>query len=321
MRKAMADAEVGDDVYGEDPSVRRLEELAAELTGKEAGLFVPTGSMANQVSLGSLTTPGDEVIIGEGAHCFLYEGGAGPRIHGLQFQVIGKGGAFTADEIRGAFKEDNHHYAPTTCVAFENTHNRGGGFVWDLERQNAAAKTARELKMKTHLDGARIFNAQVKTKIPVKKWCEPFDTATFCLSKGLGAPVGSVVCSTKATIHKAHRLRKIQGGAMRQAGILAAAGLHALEHHVDRLAEDHANAARFAAMLADAKFDVDPKSVETNIVIFGVAKDAPGFVARAREAGVLLNHISATRLRAVTHLDVSAKQIEDAGAKLAKIRP
>ncbi len=319
MRKAMADAEVGDDVYGEDPTVRRLEERAAELLGKEAALFVPTGSMANQVSLGSLTTPGDEVIIGEGAHCFLYEGGAGPRIHGLQFQVIGKGGAFTADDVRAAYKEDNHHYAPTTCVAFENTHNRGGGFVWNLEQQNAAAKVARELKMKTHLDGARLFNAQVKSGIPVKTWAAPFDTATFCLSKGLGAPIGSVIASTKETIHKAHRLRKIQGGAMRQVGILAAAGLYALEHHVARLAEDHANAALLAAKLADAKFDIDPKTVETNIVIFGVTSNAASFAARAKEAGVLVNPVSATRLRAVTHLDVTRAQIEDAAARMAKI--
>jgi threonine aldolase len=323
MRDAMANAEVGDDVYGEDPTVIRLQERAAELTGKPAALFVPSGSMANQVAIGALTTAGDEVIGGEGAHCFLYEGGAGPRLNGVQFQLVGKGGGFTADDVRAAFKEDNHHYAPTTLVAVENTHNRGGGFVWKLETIQAVTRTAHELGMKTHLDGARLFNAQVKTGVKAATWAAGFDTVSFCLSKGLGAPVGSLVCSTKETIVKVHRLRKMFGGGMRQAGILAAAGLYALEHNVDRLAEDHANAALLAERLANAKgFDIDPATVETNIVIFGLgtgAPDAETFVARAKEQGVFLNSVAARRVRAVTHLDVSRAQVEDAAARLAAL--
>jgi threonine aldolase len=323
MRHAMASAEVGDDVYGEDPTIIRLQEKAAELTGKEAALYVPSGSMANQVAIGALTSPGDEVIAGEGAHCFLYEGGAGPRINGVQFQLVGKGGAFTADDVRAAYKADDHHYAPTTLVAFENTHNRGGGFVWKLEQLAAATKTALEFGMKTHLDGARIFNAQVKTGTPVKTWASHFDTVSFCLSKGLGAPVGSLVCASKSTIHRCHKLRKTFGGGMRQAGILAAAGLYALENNVQRLAEDHDNARLLAERLSSTKgFEIDPATVETNIVIFGLgagSPDAAELVARARKEGVLLNSVAARRVRAVTHLDVSKSQVEEAAQRLASL--
>ena len=323
MREAMARAEVGDDVYGEDPTIRRLEERAAALTGKEAALYVPSGSMANQIAIGVLTTPGDEVIIGEGSHCFLYESGAGPKFNGVQFQFAGKGGAFTAEDVREAYKEDNHHHAPTTLVALENTHNRGGGFVWKLDAVAAIEKTARELGMRMHLDGARIFNAQVKTGVPVKTWAGHFDTVSFCFSKGLGAPVGSVICSSKERIVKAHRLRKMLGGGMRQAGILAAGALYALEHHVERLAEDHANAALLAERLANAKnVELDPKTVETNILIFGLAPGAPdaaAFVSRAREQGVLLNAVGTRKVRAVTHLDVSKAQCEDAAKRLAAL--
>jgi threonine aldolase len=323
MREAMARAEVGDDVYGEDPTVRRLEERAAELTGKQAALFVPSGSMANQISIGVLTHSGDEVIIGEGAHCFLYESGAGPKFNGVQFQVIGRGGSFTADEVAAAYKEDNHHYAPTTLVALENTHNRGGGFVWKLDSIAAIEKVARAKNMRVHLDGARIFNAQVKTGTPVKTWAQHADTISFCFSKGLGAPVGSVVCSTKENIVKAHRLRKMLGGGMRQAGIIAAAGLYALDHHVQRLAEDHANAQVLAERLANTKGIVlDPKTVETNIVIFALADsgpDAATVVARAKEQGVFLNAVAARKIRAVTHLDVSKAQCEEAAKRLAAI--
>lgn len=323
MRHAMASADVGDDVYGEDPSIRALQERAAELTGKEAALFVPSGTMANQCSIGALTTPGDEVIAGEGAHVFFYEGGAGPRLNGVQFALIGKGGAFTADDLRAAFKPDDHHYAPTTLVSLENTHNRGGGFVWKLDPLQSVAKAAHELGMKTHLDGARIFNAQVKSGTPVKTWAAPFDAVSFCLSKGLGAPVGSLVCANKATIHRVHRLRKMFGGGMRQAGILAAAGLWALEHNVARLADDHENARLFAERLSNTKgFEIDPATVETNIVVFGLgagSPDAAELVARARAEGVLLNTVGARRVRAVTHLDVTRAQVEEAARRLATL--
>lgn len=309
MRQAMAVAEVGDDVYGEDPTVRRLKELAAQLTGKEAALFVPSGTMANQIALGTLAQAGDEVIIGTGSHCYLYEGGAGAALNGLQFQVIGSNGKFTADDVRAAYRPDNHHQSPTTVVAFENTHNRGGGWVWDLNELQDATIAARECGMRLHLDGARIFNAQVASNIPVKTWAEPFDTVTFCLSKGLGAPAGSVICGDQGRIHRAHRLRKMFGGAMRQIGILAAAGLYALEHHVERLAEDHANAKLLAQMLADIPgIILEPATVETNIIWFNLTADvldATALAKAAQERGVFLSASGKRSLRAVTHLNIT----------------
>ena len=309
MRQAMAVAEVGDDVYGEDPTVRRLEERAAQLTGKDAALFVPSGTMANQIALGTLAQAGDEVIIGAGSHCYLYEGGAGAALNGLQFQVIGSNGRFTVDDVRAAYRPDNHHQSPTTVVAFENTHNRGGGWVWEINELQGAAAAARECGMHLHLDGARIFNAQIASGVSVKTWAEQFDTVTFCLSKGLGAPAGSLVCGSRARIHRAHRLRKMFGGAMRQVGILAAAGLYALEHHVERLADDHANAKLFAQVLADTPSVVlDPATVETNIIWFNLTPDvadATALVAAARERGVFISASGKRSLRAVTHLNVT----------------
>lgn len=309
MRQAMASAKVGDDVYGEDPSVRHLEEYAAHLTGKETALFVPTGTMANQIALGALTKPGDEVIIGTGSHCYLYEGGAGAALNGLQFQTVGNNGRFTAHDVSAAYKPDNHHQSPTTVVAFENTHNRGGGWVWDIDELRSPASVAREYEMLLHLDGARIFNAEVASGVTVKTWSEPFDTVTFCLSKGLGAPAGSVVCGSKEQIHRAHRLRKMFGGAMRQVGILAAAGIYALQHHVERLADDHANAQLLAQMLAETPGIVlDPATVETNIIWFRLAPDvpdAPTMVAAARDRGVFLSSSGKRAVRAVTHLDIT----------------
>lgn len=323
MRQAMAMAEVGDDVYGEDPTVRRLEELAAQLTGKETALFVPSGTMANQIALGTLAQAGDEVIIGSGSHCYLYEGGAGAALNGLQFQVIGSNGKFTADDIRAAYRPDNHHQSPTTVVAFENTHNRGGGWVWDLQELQAAATTAREYGMGLHLDGARIFNAQVASNVPVKTWAEPFDIVTFCLSKGLGAPAGSVICGDKGRIHRAHRLRKMFGGAMRQVGILAAAGLYALEYHVDRLAQDHTNAQLLAQMLADIPgIILEPATVETNIIWFNLKADtldAPSLAKAAQQRGVFLSASGQRSLRAVTHLNVNQDDCLTAAQILSEI--
>lgn len=323
MRQAMAVAEVGDDVYGEDPTVRRLEELAAQLTGKETALFVPSGTMANQIALGTLAQAGDEVIIGSGSHCYLYEGGAGAALNGLQFQVIGSNGKFTADDIRAAYRPDNHHQSPTTVVAFENTHNRGGGWVWDLQELQAAATTAREYGMGLHLDGARIFNAQVASNVPVKTWAEPFDIVTFCLSKGLGAPAGSVICGDKGRIHRAHRLRKMFGGAMRQVGILAAAGLYALEYHVDRLAQDHTNAQLLAQMLADIPgIILEPATVETNIIWFNLKADtldAPSLAKAAQQRGVFLSASGQRSLRAVTHLNVNQDDCLTAAQILSEI--
>jgi threonine aldolase len=312
MREAMARAAVGDDVYGEDPSVNQLQERVAALLGKEAALYVPSGTMANQIALAVHTKPGDEVLVSHGTHCMVFESGAAGALAGVQFNVLvdrGSRGAFTAADVATHISPDNHHFAPTTLVVVENTHNRGGGSIFPQREILAIAKVAREHELALHLDGARLMNAQVATGIAAKELAAPFDSVSICLSKGLGAPVGSLIAGSKALVHRAHRRRKMLGGGMRQAGILAAAGLWALEHNVARLGEDHANARRFAEGLARAPgVAVDVTLVETNIVIWDLLPEAPldaaAFVARAREQGLLLNSVGPRRLRAVTHLDV-----------------
>jgi threonine aldolase len=322
MREAMARAEVGDDVYGEDPSVNLLQERVAALLGKEAALYVPSGTMANQIALSVHTRPGDDVLVSHGAHCMLYESGAGGGLSGVQFSVIGApNGIFTADEVASSINPDNHHFAPTTLVAVENTHNRGGGKIVPQIGILSIAKVVKERGLALHLDGARLMNAQVATGRSARELAAPFDSVSICLSKGLGAPVGSLIAGSKALVHRAHRRRKMLGGGMRQAGILAAAGLYALEHNVQRLADDHANARRFAEALARLPGIVlDLASVETNIVIWDLSPEVPldaaEFVKRARAAGLLLNAIGARRIRAVTHLDVDATACAS-GAEIA----
>jgi threonine aldolase len=325
MREAMARADVGDDVYGEDPTVNALQERVAALLGKEAALFVPSGTMANQIAIAVHTKPGDEVLVAPGAHCMVFESGAAAALSGVQFGVIGdERGHFTAADVAAAVNPDNHHFAPTTLVAVENTHNRGGGSLFPQREILAIEKAARARGLGLHLDGARLLNAQVATGTSARELAAPFDTVSICLSKGLGAPVGSLIAGPKPLVHRAHRRRKMLGGGMRQAGILAAAGMYALDHNVARLAEDHANARRFAEGLArapgvvvspfgaaGAERSLGLAGVETNIVIWDLAPDAPldaaAFVARARERGLLLNAVGARRLRAVTHLDVDAQ--------------
>jgi threonine aldolase len=308
MRAAMANAEVGDDVYGEDPSVNRLQELAAELVGKEAALFVPSGSMANQAALRALTQSGDLVLAGADAHVLKFEGGAAAALSGLQIQTIGAGGFFDGGDVRAAVTPDESHHPRTRAVCVENTHNVSGGRVFPLDQLKDAAASARSLGLALHLDGARLWNAVVASDVPAPVWAEPFDTVAFCFSKGLGAPVGSVVCGDAKTIRAVHRARKLLGGGMRQAGILAAAASHALEHHIPRLAEDHAHARRFATGLAELGFRVDT-SPETNMVLFEV--DDPGAFHRAtRERGLWIDPIAPGRFRAVTHLDVSSDDID-----------
>jgi threonine aldolase len=313
MREAMARAEVGDDVYGEDPTVRALEERVAALLGKEAALFVPSGSMANQIALAIHTHPGDDVIIGAGAHCMLYESGAGGALAGIQFHELGETGLYTAAEVAAAIRPDNHHFAPTTLVAVENTHNRGGGRVFPKRDVDEIAQVARQHGCALHLDGARLLNAQVATGISARDWATPFDTASLCMSKGLGAPVGSLIAGTRAHVTRAHRRRKMMGGGMRQAGILAAAGLYALDHHVERLADDHKHARAFAEALGRTPGVTVLGPVESNIVIWDLAPEVPldaaELVKRARERGVLLNAIGGRRVRAVTHLDVDARGV------------
>jgi len=317
MRKAMASAEVGDDVYGEDPTVNRLQEMAAELTGKEAALFVTSGTMGNQAAIAASTRPGDAVLVGEDAHILLYESGAGAALFGVQIEIVGSGGFFSGAEVTDAIHPVDVHYAPARMLAIENTHNQSGGRVFPLDQLTQAAAVARNHGLAVHLDGARIFNAAVASGTPVAAWAEPFDSVTFCLSKGLGAPVGSVLCGSSEFISRAHRARKQMGGGMRQSGIIAAAGIHALENHVERLADDHANAQRLATGLQNLGLKVDPFP-ETNIVIFEV-EQAEAFEQEAIARGVLTLAISKDQVRAVTHMDVSEADIDGALSRIADV--
>jgi threonine aldolase len=317
MRDAMARAEVGDDVYGEDPTVNRLQERVAELLGTEAALFVPSGSMANQIALKIHTEPGDDVLIGEGSHNFLYESGAAGAIAGVQMTILGRGGLYEVADVEAAIKVDNHHFAPTRLLCLENTHNRGGGRVWPEAAVRALLALVKARGLRTHLDGARLWNASQKSGRSVRDLAQGFDSVSVCLSKGLGAPAGSLIAGAKAVVHRAHRVRKMLGGGMRQAGILAAAGLYALDHHRERLGLDHDNAALLAQGLAGQRGIVlDPTSVETNIVIADlderVAGGAAGFAQRAAQDGVLLNAVGPRRFRLVTHLDVDRAGCERA---------
>jgi threonine aldolase len=317
MREAMARAEVGDDVYGEDPSVARLEERVAAITGKPAALFVPSGTMGNQIALLCHCRAGDEVIIGEGAHCAFYESGAGAAWAGVQFEVAGRGGLFTADELSRAIKPPFYYHPRARLVALENTHNRAGGKVFPQNHVLAIAEVARAKGLGMHLDGARIWNASVATGLSVAELCAPFDTVSVCFSKGLGAPVGSALCGDHDTIVAARRFRKMLGGGMRQVGVLAAAALHALEHHRGRMVDDHAA----ARTIADAIRGVDRVSVwdvETNIVNV----DLPGvpaerLVERARARGVLVSASGPERVRIVTHLDLPGARLGEAASILA----
>ena len=314
MRRAMASAEVGDDVYGEDPTVRRLEERAAEVLGKESALYTPTGTMANQIALLVHCRHGDEVIVGEGAHVFFYEGGAGGAFAGVQFLEAGRGGLFTADEMEACVKPAAYYLARTKLVAIENTHNRAGGRVFPQRDVEAIAERARARGMGVHLDGARIWNASVATKRTPAALAAPADTVSACFSKGLGAPVGSVFAGTREHVDLARRYRRMLGGGMRQAGVIAAGALHALEHHFERLAEDHENARVLARGIAATNgLSCDVETVETNIVAFEVeAGSADAFVARAESAGVLLHSIGPSRIRAVTHLGIERADVERA---------
>ncbi len=317
MRQAIAAAEVGDDVYGEDPTVNRLQERAAGMLGTEAALFVPSGTMGNQVAMRALTRPGDVVLAGEGAHVLLYESGAAWGLWGVHVQTIGRGGLFDGGEVRAAIHPDESHYAPTRVLAVENTHNRAGGRVFPLDALKDAAAAARERGLRLHLDGARLFNAVVASGTPADVWAEPFDTVTFCLSKGLGAPAGSVVCGSRERIREIHRARKMLGGGLRQVGILAAAGLHALEHNVERLADDHANARALAAGLERVGFRVDPPP-ETNMVMFAI-DDTEGFLRACRERDLWINPMAPGVFRAVTHLDVSREDVDEAIGRIEEI--
>jgi len=323
MRQAMAEAPVGDDQYGEDPSVNRLQERIAELLGKEAALFVPSGTMSNQIALKLLTRPGDEVLVAD-AHIMWLEAGAGAANSGVLFNTIGKGGLFSADDFRAALKPRGHIVLPATgLVVIENTHNLGGGVVFPQKDAVEICAVARDAGVASYLDGARLFNASVASGTSLAELARPFDLASVALSKGLGCPVGSVVAGSAAEIARAVRARRMFGGAMRQSGILAAAGLYALDDHVAQLAEDHANARLIAERLAGLPgIALDLATVETNIIVFQLTPDVPdaaAIAARAKEAGVLVSALGPRTLRAVTHRDVSRDSCRRAADLIAAV--
>ncbi len=315
----MAEAEVGDDVFGEDPSVCALEEEVAAKVGKAAALFVPSGTMGNQLAIACQTRPGDEVVVGEGAHPVWYECAAGAALSGVQFAVAGKGGLFTCEEMLEAVKPGAYYYPRTSLVSVENTHNRAGGSVFPQADIVAICETAHARGLAAHLDGARIWNASVATGLTVAELARPFDTVSVCFSKGLGAPVGSALVASRETIELARRFRKMWGGGMRQVGVLAAAARHALAHHLDRLADDHANARVFAALVAKAP-GLTAHRVETNIINVDVppAVRAEDVARVAREAGLGVQASGPHRIRAVTHLDVTRAEVEKAAEILAR---
>jgi threonine aldolase len=325
MRKAMAQADVGDDVYGEDPTVNKLQDTIAALLGKKAALFVPSGTMANQLAIRAHTQPGQEVIAESKAHVVRYEQGAAAALSGVQLHCVpGERGIMSAEQVEAAIRPADAHSVRTALICIENTHNSGGGTIYPLstiERIRAVAST-RHVPM--HLDGARLFNAVTATTLPAASYAQHFETVALCLSKGLGAPAGSLLASNDlGLIDRARRFRRMYGGAMRQAGVLAAAGLYALEHHVTRLKTDHDNAKRLARRLQQIPAVViSPQHVETNIVIFDVPShhlSPAALVAALKQEGVLINAVGGTSFRAVTHLDVSTEAIDQAADIFARI--
>jgi threonine aldolase len=318
MRQAIANAVVGDEQKREDPTVLELERRAAELLGQEEAVFLPTATMANQIALRIQTEPGDVLIAEEHSHVVLYEQG-GPAVHsGLSARPLpGYAGRITPEQVRAAVTDPRSGHEPRTrLVSLEDTHNSSGGRVWQLDEIDAVVAVARELELRMHLDGARIFNAATALGVPASEIGRRFDTVTLCLSKGLGCPLGAVVAGGEELMLKARRAKHLFGGAMRQAGIVAAAGVYALEHHVERLAEDHARARRLAEGLAAAGLAIDLDAVETNFVQIDVAPlglSKPEALERLKQEGVgLSSTVHATRLRAVTHLDVSDDDIDRA---------
>lgn len=324
MRAGIAAAPVGDDQYGEDPTVNRLQERIAALLGKEAALWLPSGTMANQVALRVLTRPGDDVIVSRESHAVWHETGGAAANAGVQFTEIGARGVFTVKEFLAARKPRGHViYPPTTLVEVENTHNRAGGVIFPQGEAEQVCAAAREHGIATYLDGARLWNVAVASGRTLAELAAPFDLVAVALSKGLGAPGGSLLAGSRDLVERAVRYRRMLGGAMRQVGIFAAAGLYALDHNVARLGEDHANALRIAKRLAKSpRIILDWATVQTNILVFNLAAeapDAPTVVARARERGVLIFAFGPRTIRAVTHLDVSREQCVRAAEVLVEI--
>ena len=323
MREAMARAPVGDDQFGEDPSVNELQERVADLLGKEAALFMPTGTMANQVAQRTLTQRGDDVIVSRESHAVWHEAGASAANSGVQFTEIGAHGTFTCEEFVAAIKPRGHMILPPTkLVEIENTHNRAGGIVFPQSEAVAICRAARTHQITTYLDGARLWNAAVACDRSPAELAEQFDLVGVALSKGLGAPGGSLLAGPRDLIERAVRQRRMLGGAMRQVGVLAAAGRYGLEHHYERLADDHANARLIAERLAaTGRVRIDLTALVTNIIVFHLTGDAPDaatVVERARELGVLIFAFGPRTVRAVTHLDVDREQCARAADLLAE---
>lgn len=317
MRRAMAEAAVGDDVFGEDPTVKRLERYVADLLGKEAAIYAPSGTMTNQMGVYVNTGRGDEVLIHEQAHIFKYEAGAPALLSAVQVRPLpGERGMISPDTLRGAVRPEGVHFPRPRLLCLENTHNVAGGKVFPLEDFASVSGTARQLGMKVHLDGARLFNAEAATGIPAQKWCEHADTVSVCSSKGLGAPVGSLLAGDVEVIREARRARKAFGGGMRQAGVIAAASLHAFENHRERLAEDHRRATRLAEGLSAAGYSVELP--ETNIVLVETENPAELLESLAGE-GVLATRWGAGAVRMCTHLDVGDEDVENVIRAASKV--
>lgn len=321
MRRAIAEAEVGDDVYGEDPTVKILEERIAALLGKEAALFVTSGTMGNQLCIRAQTNPGDEVILERGGHSFVHESGALAGVSFVQAHPVdGERGLLSVEAVKRAIRPPAYYFARTKLLIAENTSNSGGGTIYPIERLQALGVLAREHDLRFHLDGARLFNAHVASGIALSAIAAPFDSVSVCLSKGLGAPFGSVIAGSRAMITGAHRLRKMWGGGMRQVGILAAGGLYALDHHVERLAEDHKNLRRLTEGLSKIDgLEAPPELFPTNIAYVTTKKLGAGeLCARLKKLDVLANPTGPNELRVVTHLDVSTAAIDEAIARVQR---
>jgi len=322
MRRAMAAADVGDDVFGEDPTINQLETRVASLLGKEAALFVTSGTMGNQIAVRLHCQPGDELLCEQDCHIFHYEQTAHAQLFGVSARTVtGDNGLLTSDLLNDHLRADDVHHPRSRMVCLENTHNRLGGLILPHEGVAEVCHWAAGQGLKRHLDGARLWNAAVATGIPPAQWAAHFDTVSVCFSKGLGAPVGSALCGSAELIHQARRIRKVLGGGMRQAGILAAGALHALEHHVDRLADDHAH----AQLLADAirqtpQLTLVGDRCDTNIVLFDIdpqQETAAQYVARLEKQGAAMFDIGPQRVRAVTHLGVTRDDAQQAASLLA----
>jgi threonine aldolase len=326
MRAAMAAAEVGDDVFGDDPTVNRLQERVAALLGKEAALYVPSGTMSNQACVRAHTQPGDELLCEATCHIYNSEQGGPAALSGVTCRTLdGDHGILDVTQLEGRIRPDDEHCVRTRLVCLENTHNRGGGRVFPLEKITAISAWARKHGLRMHLDGARLWNAVVATGIPAAEWARHFDSVSVCFSKGLGAPVGSALAGPRDFVARARRARKLYGGGMRQAGVIAAAALYALDNHIDRLADDHRNACVIAGAIADTPgLRLNPPEVETNLVWVQVDPDlgtSRDVAARLKEHGILIHTSGPHMLRACTHLDVSAAQAERAADTIRRIVP